>query len=353
MNKFHDGGRPLVSWLIPTTLYRHRWWNRLIEFLEDDFPPHLTECLILGTQDEDFASKARIIGEQITTSLARTNKNVAEKWQKVTFLESFTPTFNLSKSRNILLQEAAGDIVIHRDADTRLIRHNFTKFAVEQLLESRFGLLSFPSLHNGLHFKPSTELTIRRDKRYPGFLLTNTANGMTTVLLKSIEQALGGRNESLPLWGEHTALCTKLANAGFLVGYTDNGYWLASDDGESDISLTDDSRNDQSLFERQVAVAMLNDFYKIISGDVFWEGQRKRYKVFDESRSPRVLDRITNQFELFKTYQELKPDLNHYPFKPWGCLSHELTEWFIDRAPHTADPFFSPIEQRWNEIRAM
>jgi sulfur relay (sulfurtransferase) DsrC/TusE family protein len=347
MHNSHYKEHPLVSWLIPTTLYRHRWWNRLIEFLEDDFPPQLSECIILSTQDKDFIHHATAIGEKIVESLTHTNNNVPEKWKRVTFLEEFTPDFNLSKSRNILLEKAAGDIVIHRDADTRLVRHNFTRFAVKQLLRSRFGILSFPSLQNGVHFKPSLELTTKVDDRYPDFLLSNTANGMTTALLRPIEQLMGGRNESLPRWGEHTALCAKLATAGFLIGYTNDGYWFASDDGESEISLTDDQRNPQSLFERQVVTAMLNDFYHVEPDDIFWTAQRKRYKVFDENRSLDVSRRVSKQFKQFHAQQQLAAGLRLFPFKPWDCLSHGLTTEFLEHAPSVAAPFFNPIEKHW------
>lgn len=344
--------QPFVSWLIPTTLHRHRWWNRLIEFLEDDFPAEFSECLILSTQDEDFAAQAKSMGEKIASSLGDASDHVAKKWEKVRFLEAYSPGFNLSQSRNILLNEARGKIMVHRDADTKLIRRNFTRFAVEEIMRSRLGLLSFPSLQNGIHFKPGLDLTTVKDKRFPDILLANTANGMTTVTLKSIELGVGGRNEALALWGEHTALCTKLARAGFLVGYTDNGYWLTSSDDESVISLTDDQRNPRSLFERQVTIAMLNDFYDVTPQDLFWEAQQSRYKVFDTKRNSDVVKAVKDRYPLFKKQQQIDADLEQFSFKPWDCLSHKQTTEFIAQAYDRATPFFEQIEDEWRSIAA-
>lgn len=344
---------PLVSWLIPTTLYRHRWWKRLVEFLEDDFPAPLSECIILGTQDKDFIARAKILGEEVVQSLASTDLNILEKWKKVRFLEKYTPEFNLSRSRNILLDNAKGHIVIHRDADTALIRRNFTRFAVRRLIESKLGILSFPSLQNGVHFKPGHDLVSKTDARFPHITLTNTANGMTTVLLKSIEMLVGGRNEALPFWGEHTALCTKLASAGFAIGYTDDGYWFASNDDESDISLTDDKRNPRSLFERQVTIAMLNEFYDTQPDDIFWRVQRTRYKVFDDQRTDGVKAMVSNRRQQFNAQQRLPEGLLAFPFKPWNCLSHHLTAKYLERAQTIAAPHFVPIEERWRGIEAL
>jgi hypothetical protein len=341
--------QPIVSWLIPTTLLRHRWWKRLIEFLEDDFPPGLSECIILGTQDLNFARKAREIGQTIVDSFALTDADIQQKWKNVRFIEKYDPTFNLAICRNILLAEAKGEVVIHRDADTALLRYGLTRHAIKQLAQSRLGLLSFPSLQNGVHFKPGKDLTVRQDLRYPDILLTNTANGMTTVLLRSIEKLVGGRNEALPYWGEHTALCTKLANAGFLCGYTNDGYWLAANDEESDISLTDDNRNSRALLERRVTIAMLNDFYNIKSHDVFWGAQRKRYKVIDESRDAVVNDLITKRSAQFNTEQRLSQDLHRYAFKPWECLSHQQSSIYIEQAKEIAAPFFQSLEKRLRE----
>lgn len=328
---------PTVSWLIPTTLYRHKWWKRLVEFLEEDFPSEQIECIFLGTQDKHFREEAQRIGERIYQSL-RFAPGAAEKWKRVHFIEAYDPTFNIAASRNMLLDAAKGSIVLYRDADTALIRSGFTAFAVKELLRSRYGMLSFPSLRNGSHFKPKPSLVTVQDPVNPGLRLACSVNGMATTALKSVLKELGGWNSALHAWGEHTALCTKMARAGLLMGYTDRGYWLGTDTSESDISLTDDRINPRSIVERRKAIALLRAFYDITPRDKFWNISQQDYGVGGHDLQYEV-DR-TPLYQHFSSRQRLNSSLEKYLFKPWECLSHPDTPYYIAEGAAVAYDFY-------------
>lgn len=346
----YQNQRPLVSWLIPTTLNRHRWWKRLAEFLQEDFPSELIECIFLGTQDRNFAQKAQERGQKIAESLAF-EKGAMEKWKNVRFIEEYSKKFNLCKSRNILTDAARGEVIIHRDADTALVQYGFTKFAIKNLLWGRLGLLGFPSIRNGLHFKPKESLITQKHPRPNNILLASSVNGMATATLRSIELYIGKRNPAISGWGEHTALCTKLARAGLLFGYADNkGYWLVTADEESSITLTDEKRSPHVLEDRRIAAAMLNDFYQIEETDIFWRVQRERYGVYDERRDRRVSKETKRRYPLFAQEQTLPPEKERYNFKPWECLSHPQTEKYITEGQQIAEPFYKPFVKRIKEM---
>jgi len=341
--------RPLVSWLIPTTLYHHRWWKRLVEYLEDDFPPQLSECIFLGTQDREFTRLAQGIGQRIVDSLAF-RSGVVERWKNVRFIESYSPEFNICTSRNRLLEEATGDIVIHRDCDTALVQYNFTAFTVKQLLSSRLGMLSYPSLQNGVHFKPTACLPTMPHPDAKGVALAPLVQGMAVATLRSVEHAIGGHNTSLAYWGEYNALGPKLANSGFLMGHTTGKYWLSSTSDESSISLTDHSRNSEAKIERAVGIAIMNDYYQVTPDDTFWKVQRPLYGVDDTHRSPRVAASSKERYPDFAKEQRLAPNLRRYNFKPWECLSHADAAAYIKQAHERAEPFFAPVEKRVREL---
>lgn len=339
--------RPLVSWLIPTTLYHHQWWKRLIEFLYEDFPPELIECIFLGTQDKGFAAKAREIGEQIIKSLSFTPE-IEKRWQNVRFIEQYSgKRFRMGWARNILTKAARGDIIIHRDADTALLKGGFTRFVVKNLLRTRVGFLGVPSLNNGKPFKPKQSLITKRDRRFSTLLLAVTVNGMATATLKSIEEYIGYRNEAIYGWGEHNSLSTKLARAGFLMGYADkDGWWLFTNDSEASISITDARRNPRTFEDRHIACAMINDFYNIKNDDVFWRIQRERYQVYDEKRPERIRRAVRERYPLYAKQQLLSPEKEKFKFKPWECLTHKETEKYLSGGRKKAEIFYQPLITR-------
>lgn len=341
--------KPIVSWLIPTTLNRHRWWKRLVEFLEEDFPPDLIECVFLGTQDKGFAENAKKIGEKIANSL-RFEKGVSERWKNVRFIEKYSKEFNISQSRNILLNEARGDILIYRDADTALIQYGFTKYASSILIKNKLGLLGFPSLKNGFHHKPEKEI-LENNFRFKNLILAPTVNGMATVMLKEILLYVGGWNTGLPRWGEHTALGTKLARAGFLLGYADNqGYRISTSDNDSFITLTDEKIDPRVIEERHVGIAMLNNFYQTRKTDIFYRIQRDRYKVFDKKRKQNVKTKMQERYPIFIKEQKLPLEKEKYNFKPWDCLSHADTKKYLLTARVITDPFLKPVLKRIKKL---
>ncbi len=341
--------KPLVSWLIPTTLDRHRWWKRLVEFLEEDFPPDLIECVFLNTQDKGFAKKAKKIGEKIANSFGF-EKDISKRWKNVRFIEKYSKEFNISRSRNILLNEARGDILIYRDADTALIQYEFTKYAVSNLLKGRLGLLGFPSLKNGFHHKPEKEI-FKKNFRLGNLILAPTINGMATVILKEIALYIGGWNTGLPRWGEHTAIGTKLARAGFLLGYADNqGYRISTSDNDSSITLTDEKIDPLVTEERHTGVAMLNDFYRINKTDIFYRIQKDRYRVYDKKRKQNIKTKIQERYSIFAEEQKLPLEKERYDFKPWDCLSHPDTKKYLLTARVIANPFYRPVLKRMNKL---
>jgi hypothetical protein len=330
---------PLVSWLIPTTLYRHPWRERLVEYLTEDFPAEQLECIVVGTQDENFLYEARRIGEQICESLAFI-PDITERWSRVRFIEQYNSAFNIASSRNMLLDAARGDIVIYRDADTALLRPGFTDYAVRQLLRSRYGMLSFPSLLDNKHFKPKQSLITLPDPFAKDLSLACSVNGMATIALKSILDQLGGWNVGLQAWGEHTALCTKMARAGLLMGYTNSAYWLSTVTGESTMSLTNDALNPHSLAQRQRGVALLQAFYDIKPSDMFWRISQQDYGV-----TPLEDTAMSAQpgYSQFAVYQQLNPSLERYNFKPWECLSHPMSSDYIRSGRDISKDFFEPV----------
>jgi len=336
----------LVTWCIPTTLYKHRWWKRLEEFLEEDFPAENIECIFLNTQDEEFEEKAKKAAKKMVESLSFI-KDVKKKFKNVRFIGVKSNTFNLPKVRNLCLKFAKGDIVINRDADCALIQYGFTKFMVKNLIKYRLGLLSVPSLRNGVHFKPKPEYFTYRHPRYNNLTLTCSANGMATAILKDVLIAVGGFNEALELWGEHISLNVKLARAGFIQAYADNnGYWLVTSDEESQISLTDDKRNSRALINRQLGVYLMNRFYKVTKDDIFYYVQRHFYGVKEEDISEEIKKKGNKLWDKFCRYQALSPEIEMYSFKPWECFHHPKTEEYIANAYDLAKKYYERVEDR-------
>jgi len=350
----------VVSWLVPTTLFRHNWIGRLLEFLWDDFPAPLSELIILGTQDADFVRQAQRIGYRVASSVAATNPHIMAKWPQVRFIERAEEVegFNVAHSRRILEEAAAGDVIIHLDADVAIIGgRNFSRYAVAKLMQSRLGLLSFPSLNNGYHHKPEPNLPVMPDPR-PGIgqdiLLAASANGMAVAMLRAIANAMGGQNRAHQRWGVYSAFCTKLAQAGLLSGYAmPGGHWLATSDGESSISLTDSSRNPNSKHEKQVGVAMLRDFYNLELGPPrhpFLQGYHERYGVDDSLRSQEVATEAMRRAETFARHQSLPLGMEVYPFRPWECLHHPKTPDLLTTAYARAEAYFAPLEERLRRL---
>ena len=203
-------GSTLVSYLIPTTLDRHAWWNRLAEYLTDSFPAGASECVFLGTQDADFDSRAASFAAGVVEALSSL-PGVEEKARNVRFLSTPDSEFNVGRSRNLLLQAARGKIVIYRDADTVLLHDRFTSFAVNQLVESRYGMLGFPSSIDGVHHKPHPTTRTVADPESAYRRITSNVGGMTTAALKSALLAVGGWNVEAKKWGEHLSICNKLS----------------------------------------------------------------------------------------------------------------------------------------------
>jgi hypothetical protein len=357
-HKTSTSNNPVASWLIPTTLYGHRWGRRLEEFLTDDLPAEHGECIFLGRQDPGFAYKAKSIGQKVVDAMTATSSSsiaerVTRKWDRVRFIGSYASNFNVAESRNILLQEAQGDVVFHRDADVALTQYGFTRFALKRLIQSRAGLLSFPSLNNGLPFKPEPNMPTLPDPRPihgEGILLAASANGMAVAMLRSVANDMGGQNIAHARWGVYTALCTKLARAGYLSGYTEPAYWLSTSDDESSVSLTDGKRNPDSQLQKGVGVAMLSEFYDIKPHDAFQRGYFDRYGVNDQNRSPEVSNELDRRFATFITHQALANGRERYDFKPWECLSHRDTPDYINQAYQHAEPFFAPVEERLRQL---
>jgi glycosyltransferase involved in cell wall biosynthesis len=338
--------KPLVSWLIPTTLYHHRWWNRLSEFLQEDFPAGLIECIFLGTQDENFSAEAKKIAECLADTLSFC-KGIEQKWNNVRFVEKYSNDFNIAQSRNFLLQEARGDIVMYRDADTRLVKHGFTKESIKHLMLGGLGILGAPSLRSGFHFKPKSSLITTSHPHLPQILLACSVNGMGTTSLKSILEEMGGWNSVLALWGEHTALCTKLSRAGYSLGYMqDQGYWLATDDEEGTTSLTDDTRNPKAIVEKSFGIGLLNRMYTINPSDRFWDIQQSRYGIVPLAIDDMLELRIAQKFEKFQQEQLLAKDKDIFPFKPWDCLSHRESTRYIQHARSRSEHHFVPLRER-------
>lgn len=337
--------KPLVSWLIPSTFYQHRWWRRLTEFLLEDFPSELVECIFL-IDGKGNASRARDWGKKIAESLEPI-EGVKKRWKNVRFIKSKSDEFNVSEARNVLRQHANGDILIHRDADVVLIRHLFTRYAVYLLCKYRLGCLGFPSLRNGVHFKPRNKLEAVKYPGFPEISLSPSVNGMAMVMLKSVEEYVGGRNPALTKWGENTTFNAKLCRAGFLSGYSDSlGYWLSTSDKESNISLTDENRNVNALKERHAVIAMLNDFYRITSRDIFWGVQQKLYNVFDAKRPSEIEREIESRYQEFAKEQSLPDEKELFTFKPWECLRHRETGHYIAGYCKVAEMFFRPVAER-------
>ena len=344
-NKNEDN-KILGSWCIPTTLYRHRWWKRLAEFLQEDFPAENIECIFLCTQDKGFKKQALKIGKKIKESLFFV-KDIEKRWQNVRFVEKNEKQFNLSRSRNILTDLACGDIIIARDADCATIQYGLSKFMVQNLFNYRPGLLSVPSIRNGFHFKPKNEYRQVRHPKYQGVTLTASANGMATASLKSIEKIMYGRNEALGRWGEHTALNTKLSQAGFVQAYADQrGYWLVSSDEESSITLTDESKDSNVHLNKEIGVGLMNKYYKVKKNDAFWHIQKVYYGVDGSRLSHEGKYEIEKRYSKFSKFQDIEPHHKKFNFQPWECLDHKDTVKYLENAWVNADKFFSPVEDK-------
>jgi len=337
--------RPLVSWLIPTTFDHHRWWKRLAEFLQEDFPSDLIECIFFCSQYRGFAKKAKVIGERIANSLSFL-EGVSDKWQNVKFVENYTDKFNLPEARTQLKDLATGDILIHRDADVAIIQYGFTKYMIENLIKYKLGLLGLPSLNNGKPFKPRVELEATRFPQYCDITLSSSVNGMAVATLKTIEDYVG-RNPGVPQWGDATTFSLKLARCGFSLAYQNGrGYWLATASEESPISITDENKNAYIKTDRHCAIAMLNDFYKVEKSDIFWKIQQTLYKTKDTKRNQKVKDLIKRRYPIFTQHQRLDPRKEKFHFKPWECLRHPATDEYISNAAKRAAPFYEPVIQR-------
>ena len=334
----------LVSWCIPTTLYKHRWWKRLAEFLQEDFPAENIECIFLCTQDKGFEEKAVKIGKKVKDSLFFV-KGVEKRWQNVRFVEKSEKHFNLSRSRNILTDLARGDIIIARDADCATIQYGLSKFMVRNLVDYRLGLLSVPSLKNGFHFKPKNEYRQIRHPKYQGVTLTASANGMATASLKSVEKLMGGRNGALDRWGEHTALNTKLSQAGFVQAYADQqGYWLVSSDEESSITLTNEFKDSRVLLNKEIGIGLMNKYYKVKKKDTFWHVQKVYYGVDGGKLSHEAKYEVERRFSKFSKFQNLEDEYRKFDFQPWGCLDDKETIRYLENAWVNANKFYSLVE---------
>lgn len=335
--------KPLVSWLIPTTLYGHRWWNRLIEFLEDDFPAEYIECIFLNTQDKGFALKAYKLGSQIAKPYL-TSKNAEEKWKRVKFIENYTGDFNLSKSKNILTSLAESQILINRDCDCKLIQYGLTSYFIQYLLEYELGILGVPSLKDGFHFKPESKLPSLQKKQFNNLLLTPSVNGMATIMLKKILLDAGGWNEALLNWGDHTSLCTKLARMGFLMGYvTKRGYFISTSSAEGSITLTDPDSNPYCSQSKNVGFLLLKNFYTLHKDDIFVKFSRKRY-YDDKLNDPRNKKLFSQQINAFTKFQKIKRGKQIYNFNPLECLSHGKTEEYITNASSISKNYYQDIK---------
>lgn len=337
--------RPFVTWGVITTIDRHKWWDRVLEYIQDPFPADHIELIILGTQEKKFQEEAEKRLQHIAR-LFRFSADAQKKIKTIRILEKYHGrNFKLCKARNHILHEAKGEIIIHRDADCRLLQWGFTEYVVRELLRHQVGLLGVPSLRNGFHFKPKEDkpFVVNQDL-YPDLRLIVGVHGMTTVSLVEIERMMQGRNEAMA-WGEHNALSVKMARAGFLLAYAvSKGYWLATDDSESSISITDERRNPKAIEYRELGCRMLNRFYHINEDDIFWKIQQSRYAVNPlQAPSADVANMIQRKYRLFSQFQTLDAKIQRYDFKPWECLSHKDTEKYIKNAKTIASPFFTPI----------
>jgi hypothetical protein len=330
--------RPLVSWLMVTTLTKHRWWKRLSEFLSEKFPPDQVEFIILGAQDADFASQAYEQGKKIASASAFL-EGAEQRWENVVFVGAYEPAFNLYRAQNILTSLARGDVLIYRDADCQLVQYRFTEYIVRNLLRSRLGLVGVPSINDGAPFKPKPTDITRQHPSFPGMLLDTTVSGMAVGVLANVERAIGGRNEHTPLL-QYTNYCAKMARMGLAMAYaSERGSWLATATDESSITRTDIVRDPTLVPKKQIAFALLNRFYKVTPDDVFYRIQNERYGISTSEMSSDILAEIESRYDAYAEAQQLDLDLERFPFKPWECLSHTATEDYLAQAREVAAPY--------------
>ncbi|MDO8945657.1 MAG: TIR domain-containing protein [Desulfocapsaceae bacterium] len=336
---------PLVSWIMVTSLTKHRWWKRLGEFLSENFPPDQIEFIILGAQDQDFSDIAYMEGKKIASAYAFLEGS-EERWENVVFIDAHMKEFNLCKAINIASSLARGDILIFRDADCMILQYHFTKYLVTNLLKNKLGILSIPSIKNGQPFKPKDSDIVIKDKRYNGILLDSTVNGMSVATLKEIEKVVGGRNEHSPLL-QYTNYCAKMAQLGFLMGYAvDNGFWLATADGESTITLTDINRDPSLIARKQISFSLINRFYDIKHDDIFYKIIKDRYKISLQEMDNESISKANVLYKNYAISQNIEPSLKKYDFKPWECLSHHKTEEYILESKNVAKKFFDPVIEK-------
>jgi hypothetical protein len=275
----------------------------------------------------------------------KSNRHLEEKSKTIRVVQDLRlgKHFNISWSRLRLIQEARGEFLFFRDADTRCTGANVTELALRTILDSKVAVLGFPSSRNHKPFKPyAWEPQEKHEALFPGVTLVNTVAGMATFSPTSLER-LFLKNPALVGFGEFLAFCTKVVRGGYALGYVDSKVPILSTD-DADIAVPHLSgTRDKIPPEKLICLRLIADYYdRDLTEPRFRRELERSYALDLTTLSPEIeaeVKRRTTTFELFQrsTTEPCKigPSLGRF-------YSHDTPE-YLDVAKAQGATLYRPI----------
>src|SRR3989338_1847229 len=304
---------PLVTWGVISTLNRHNWIKRVMEYLTEDPQMYLegsTEMVLLFTQDEGAAAKAAERIDNLATLLGHMYPSARHRVDSIRVVEDYQgDDFFLDWARLRLLQETSGDFILFLDADTALTGHNFSLASLRYTLHGSVSLLGYPSLKDYKPFKPRVWEPTLRSLDHPGIIIAHGIHEIATFSPSNLERTLyrnvGNKNN-----GEYLSLCTKYARAGHLMAYIDShrGFMLSTSDGEATVrNLSSSNEGDGTSPEQMIGRILLAQFYGLDSNTAFGKRLREFYGVDVDNFPPDVLKEIEKRKPVYFEQQGIPP----------------------------------------------
>lgn len=348
-----ERGSPLVTWAVVSSLNNHNWLNRVAEYLQDDphdMLPGSTELILLFTQNHLTRTEAyRRIGEWIASQKSfKCNRRLEEKAASIRVIQDLRlrKRFNISWARLRLVQEARGDFLFFRDADTRLTGANVTNLALRSILRSNVAVLGFPSARNHKPFKPyAWEAQTKLPDLFPGITLVNTVAGMATFSLTNLERRYL-KNPALVGFGEFFASCAKIASSGYALGYVDSQVPLLSTD-ESEISVPHLSGGSGYIpFEKFVCLRLIADYYdRNRVGAPLRREFEEKYLIDLTNVSADVEIEVARRSETFSRFQRAPQEASS--FQPsLSALYGSRDPFYFDRAYWRGLALHTPVVKK-------
>jgi hypothetical protein len=254
----------------------------------------------------------------------KNNRHLADKRKTIRVIQDLRPgggKFNISWSRLRLIQEARGDFLLFRDADTRFTGANVAELALRSILKSKVAVLGFPSSRNHKPFKPyAWEPQEKNQELFPGVTLVNTVAGMSTFSLTTIERQFV-KNPALVGFGEFLAFCTKVARGGYALGYVDSPVPILSTD-DADISVPHLSGSSSKIPpEKLVCLRLIADFYDRGRSEPSFRRELERsYQLNLSDLEPNIANEVDRRSTTFDLFQRTPADT--------GAVSPSLSQFY-------------------------